>query len=168
MKKIITIFLGVCISIFFVSCSTPYYNQNSDLPNANNTKDFIHYEVEFDIPNEYTAYSTDNEFYTELIINDNIDVRKFKEENDNTDCDVYFTDEIIDTNAEVIYTLVFEFNCYDENDNLIDTIYFTDTLGDKQGIGGENVLSSTVNESVRKMKFSKAFLADLNEVQFYN
>ena len=82
MKKIITIFLGVCISIFFVSCSTPYYNQNSDLPNANNTKDFIHYEVEFDIPNEYTAYSTDNEFYTELIINDNIDVRKFKEEND--------------------------------------------------------------------------------------
>ena len=56
MKKIITIFLGVCISIFFVSCSTPYYNQNSDLPNANNTKDFIHYEVEFDIPNEYTAY----------------------------------------------------------------------------------------------------------------
>ena len=93
MKKIITIFLGVCISIFFVSCSTPYYNQNSDLPNANNTKDFIHYEVEFDIPNEYTAYSTDNEFYTELIINDNIDVRKFKEENDNTDCDVYFTDE---------------------------------------------------------------------------
>ena len=67
MKKIITIFLGVCISIFFVSCSTPYYNQNSDLPNANNTKDFIHYEVEFDIPNEYTAYSTDNEFYTELI-----------------------------------------------------------------------------------------------------
>ena len=76
MKKIITIFLGVCISIFFVSCSTPYYNQNSDLPNANNTKDFIHYEVEFDIPNEYTAYSTDNEFYTELIINDNIDVKK--------------------------------------------------------------------------------------------
>lgn len=63
-----------------MSCSTPYYNQNSDLPNANNTKDFIHYEVEFDIPNEYTAYSTDNEFYTELIINDNIDVRKFKEE----------------------------------------------------------------------------------------
>ena len=58
--------------------------------------------------------------------------------------------------------------CYDENDNLIDTIYFTDTLGDKQGIGGENVLSSTVNESVRKMKFSKAFLADLNEVQLYN
>ena len=85
-----------------------------------------------------------------------------------TDCDVYFTDEIIDSNAEVINTLVFEFNCYDENDNLIDTIYFTDTLGVKQGIGGENVLSSTVNESVRKMKFSKAFLADLNEVQFYN
>ena len=42
------------------------------------------------------------------------------------------------------------------------------SLGDKQGIGGENVLSSTVNESVRKMKFSKAFLADLNEVQLYN
>lgn len=168
MKKLITAFISICILVSFVSCSKPYYNQNSDLPNANNTEDFIHYEVEFDIPDEYTAYSSDNKFYTKLKINNNIDVRKFKEENDNQDCDVYFTDEIIDSNGDVFYWLIFEFDCYDENNELIDTIYFSDTMGNEHGVGGENVVSSTVNESVKKIEFSRAFLATVNEAKLYN